>query len=156
LWCEKCNRIFDDEKYEYCPICKDTRLKKIEEVECPNCKTPMQIGYISVPLRIDWRSAWAKGAPPEIIIQDENMKGAWIRKVTYYCSSCQSLFIYKVKNIKKMKKKTQEQVNLTLLCPQCGRERVPNAKYCPFCGLKMESEDKKLFSRFSVNKKYEK
>jgi predicted amidophosphoribosyltransferase len=137
MLCSKCNRVFEDKNIEICPVCKDNKLSPANQINCPNCQEPMQIGYLSIPLKMDWRSKYAKGMKPEIIIKDEDMKGGWIRRIAYHC-------------IKKISKKIEEKLSINLLCPVCGREKIPNAKFCPYCGSKFGGDSTKKISRFKV------
>ncbi len=147
MLCEDCQRVFEAADLKTCPVCGSTNLQNIRKITCPVCGLEMKPGYISVPLRMDWRDKWVKSGEPIITVTDRSCDRGWLRRLSYYCDSCGSFFIYKaVKNNVKQEAGAKKSL-LCLLCPECGSEIVEKVNFCPFCGFKFTSDDEKKISR---------
>ncbi|MEM2906859.1 MAG: PF20097 family protein [Candidatus Odinarchaeota archaeon] len=150
MWCSTCNRVFDTLDSGVCPVCGMNSLHKTPEIACPICGVKMKPGYISVPLKIDWRDKWVKSGDPKITISDRVADRGWLRRLTYYCENCSSFFLY---NALKTFTSQAESVKKTLigpLCPECGSEIIEKINFCPFCGFKIKDEDEKKIHRLKL------
>ncbi|WEU40834.1 MAG: PF20097 family protein [Candidatus Odinarchaeum yellowstonii] len=151
MWCEDCKRVFEAENLIACPVCGSTHIQKLQKIFCPVCGVEMKPGYISVPLKIDWRDKWVKSCEPKITLVEQSSKQGWLRRVAYYCNDCGSFFIYKaVKNVEACKVSAKKTL-IGNLCPQCGSEVIEKVNFCPFCGFKFPSDDDKKISRVKFN-----
>ncbi len=147
MLCEDCQRVFETDDLRSCPVCGSSSLKKIQKISCPVCGVEMKPGYVSIPLKIDWRDKWVKSGSPNITVTDKSSEGGWLRRVAYYCSSCCSFFLFKaVKTCEKCKADTKKTF-INLLCPGCGSDIIEEVNFCPFCGFKLKLEDDKKISR---------
>ncbi|MHA1754344.1 MAG: PF20097 family protein [Candidatus Odinarchaeia archaeon] len=151
MWCSHCHRVFKETKSEKCPVCKIGKLNKEKQINCPECQTPMEVGYFSAPLKIVWRRNYVKGGKPDITLEAKPFQGGWIRLIAYHCKECNTFYITDIVE-KPSEINEQKKVAIAPLCHQCGRDVIPGAKYCPYCGVKyLEEEHDKIMRIKMVN-----